>query len=328
MKQRGIENVIVMGVHTNMCVLGRPFSIRQLVYQGQNVVLVRDLTDTMYNSRMAPFVPHPQGTERMVEHIERYWCPTIPSTALTGKPEFRFAEQGQPHVVVMIGEGEYRTGETLPVFVRDRLERSGMRCTVLHADAADGNTFPGLRALKTADLLLLSVRRRALPAEELQLVRDYLAAGKPLVGIRTACHAFHTRGQKPEGHAEWQEFDPEVLGGNYQGHHVDGPRTEIRVADGVAGHAILQGVDVSSLIGHGSLYRVSPLAATTTPLLIGSIPEQPSEPVAWTHEYRGGRVFFTSLGHPDDFQSEAFLRLLANAVQWALNDRSNRVLTR
>ena len=52
MRERGIENVIVMGVHTNMCVLGRPFSIRQLVYQGMNVVLMRDMTDTMYNSRV------------------------------------------------------------------------------------------------------------------------------------------------------------------------------------------------------------------------------------------------------------------------------------
>ena len=56
MKQRGIQNVIVMGVHTNMCVLGRPFSIRQMVRQGQNVVLMRDMTDTMYNPAMAPFV--------------------------------------------------------------------------------------------------------------------------------------------------------------------------------------------------------------------------------------------------------------------------------
>ena len=79
MKQRGIENVIVMGVHTNMCVLGRPFSIRQMVYQGQNVVLMRDMTDTMYNSRMAPFVKHTEGTDLVIEHIEKFWCPTIAS---------------------------------------------------------------------------------------------------------------------------------------------------------------------------------------------------------------------------------------------------------
>ena len=71
--QRGIEQVIVMGVHTNMCVLGRPFSIRQMIYQGMNVVLMRDLTDTMYNSQSRPFVNHHTGTELVIEHIERHW---------------------------------------------------------------------------------------------------------------------------------------------------------------------------------------------------------------------------------------------------------------
>jgi len=87
MKQRGIKNVIVMGVHTNMCVLGRPFSIRQMVYQGQNVVLMRDLTDTMYNPRMRPFVSHFRGTDLIVEHIEKFWCPTITSVDfVSGEP--------------------------------------------------------------------------------------------------------------------------------------------------------------------------------------------------------------------------------------------------
>ncbi len=79
MRERGIKNVIVMGVHTNMCVLGRPFSIRQMVYQGQNVVLMRDMTDAMYNPAKRPQVSHFRGTELVVEHIERHWCGTITS---------------------------------------------------------------------------------------------------------------------------------------------------------------------------------------------------------------------------------------------------------
>ncbi|TWU32163.1 hypothetical protein [Novipirellula artificiosorum] len=90
MKQRGIRNVIVMGVHMNMCVLGRPFSIRQLVYQGQNVVFMRDLSDTMYNHRSSPYVDHFVANRLVTMHIERYWCPTITSTDLTGKPAFGF----------------------------------------------------------------------------------------------------------------------------------------------------------------------------------------------------------------------------------------------
>ncbi|MDX1934535.1 MAG: hypothetical protein SFU56_18200 [Capsulimonadales bacterium] len=84
-----IDQVLVAGVHTNMCVLGRPFGIRRLVKLGKPVALVRDLTDTMYNHRMPPFVPHSEGTARVIAHIERWWCPTIVSTDLTGRPEFR-----------------------------------------------------------------------------------------------------------------------------------------------------------------------------------------------------------------------------------------------
>lgn len=81
--QEGIENVVIMGVHTNMCVLGRPFGIRQLVRLKKNVVLARDLTDAMYDPRQPPFVSHARGTEMVVEHIERWWCPSILGTDLT-----------------------------------------------------------------------------------------------------------------------------------------------------------------------------------------------------------------------------------------------------
>ncbi len=87
---RGIENVILCGVHLNMCVLGRPFAIRQMVKLGKNVALIRDMTDTMYNPDHPPGVSHFEGTERVVEHVERYWCPSFTSTDLTGKPAFHF----------------------------------------------------------------------------------------------------------------------------------------------------------------------------------------------------------------------------------------------
>jgi nicotinamidase-related amidase len=90
MEQRGIENVLVCGVHLNMCVLGRPFAIRQMVEQGKRVALIRDLTDTMYNPAQAPHVSHFAGTRLMIEHVEKYWCPSITSTALLGGEPFRF----------------------------------------------------------------------------------------------------------------------------------------------------------------------------------------------------------------------------------------------
>lgn len=87
LRQRGIEHVIVMGVHTNVCVLGRPFGIRQLVYLGQDVVLCRDLTDS-YHRRVA--ASHFDGLNLIIRHIEQYWCPTITSESLTGRPPFQF----------------------------------------------------------------------------------------------------------------------------------------------------------------------------------------------------------------------------------------------
>jgi nicotinamidase-related amidase len=96
MQQRGITNVIVMGVHQNMCVLGRPFSIRQMVYQGRNVVLVRDLTDSMYNSRSRPQVDHFTGNDLVRWHIEKYWCPTISSDQIVSGRPFRFAADSRP----------------------------------------------------------------------------------------------------------------------------------------------------------------------------------------------------------------------------------------
>ena len=81
--QRGIRNAALMGVHTNMCVLGRSFGIRQLTRLGFNVALVRDLTDAMYDPRQAPWVSHERGTDLVIQHIEQYWCPSIASSSIT-----------------------------------------------------------------------------------------------------------------------------------------------------------------------------------------------------------------------------------------------------
>jgi nicotinamidase-related amidase len=96
LQERGIRNVIILGVHTNMCVLGRPFSIRQMVSLRKNVLLMRDMTDTMYNSRQRPFVNHFAGTDLVVEHIEKYWCPTVTSADLLGGQPFKFSKDPRP----------------------------------------------------------------------------------------------------------------------------------------------------------------------------------------------------------------------------------------
>lgn len=318
MKQQQIQNVIVMGVHTNMCVLGRPFSIRQLVYQGLNVVLMRDMTDTMYNSRSAPFVSHFTGTDLVVEHIEKHWCPTIASTDFLGGREFRFSEDRRPTVAILMAEPEYDTNRTLPEFAAKELGKD-FRVQLLFGSETDPADLPGLDSLKDADVLLVSVRRRPLPPEQMQLIRNFVLQAKPVVGIRTACHAFSLRGKQPKLPLEtWDSWDPIVFGGHYTNHHEFGPKTLIRVELGREADPLLKGIDIAQLIGNGSLYKVSPLTKSAHPLLIGSIPGKPSEPVAWTNERAdGGKSFFTSLGHPDDFANPAFRKLLVNALRWA-----------
>ena len=83
LRQEGIKNLIFMGVHTNMCVLGRSFAIKQMVRWGVNVVLARDLTDAMYNPFKPPYVSHEEGTGLVIGYIEKFWCPTILSSDLT-----------------------------------------------------------------------------------------------------------------------------------------------------------------------------------------------------------------------------------------------------
>ncbi|MCF7975839.1 MAG: ThuA domain-containing protein [Phycisphaerae bacterium] len=322
LEQRGIKNIIVMGVHTNMCVLGRPFGLRNLDRFGKNVVLMRDMTDTMYNSRMAPKVSHFTGTDLIVDHVEKYVCPTITSTVFTGEPAFRFRNDGRPLVVFLSAESEYSAADTLPGFAHDLELHHGLRCEILQGspsrESDECHEISGMELLTQADLVVVFARRRAFPADQMQYLKDYLDRGGALIGLRTASHAFDSRGSGPADHTEWPTFDSDVLGGNYHGHHGAGPICTVTCANGADNHPILAGVTLP-LVSQGSLYEVRPLAKTTATLLMGSIAGQASEPVAWTHQYRGGRVFYTSLGHPDDFSHTEFRKLLVNAVFWAMN---------
>ncbi|MBT4498143.1 MAG: cysteine hydrolase family protein [Gemmatimonadetes bacterium] len=92
LKQRDIEDVIVMGVHTNACVLSQPYGIRRLVYQGKRPLLCRDLTDSFHRYSPGSYMGHFEGTGLIVEHIERYWCPTITSDQIAGGEAFRFRD--------------------------------------------------------------------------------------------------------------------------------------------------------------------------------------------------------------------------------------------
>lgn len=304
-----VENIILMGVHTNMCVLGRSFAIRQMVNLGKNVVLMRDMTDSMYNPEMPPYVTHFRGTELVIEHIEKYWAPTILSSDITGEHAFRFSEDDRTHIAFVIAEDEYEADLTLPAFAEKHLSIGGHYA--FNFIRSDDDEIDGIEEIRNADLLILYIRRRHLPQSQLNAVRDHLNAGKPLIALRTSSHAFET----------WTEFDPEVLGGNYSGHHgnrpPDDPPTWVKVSPEASGHPVAAGMPNAPFQAESWLYKTKPLAGDVTTLMTGWVgADGEPEPVSWVREYGEAKVFYTSLGHPGDFEIPAFNKLLLNAIEW------------
>jgi len=160
---------------------------------------------------------------------------------------------------------------------------------------------PSLDALDDTDVLLIFTRRLNTEGISLKRFQSYCEAGRPIVGVRTASHAYQN----------WLDFDKVVLGGDYQGHYGHGPTVQLETV--VTEHPILKGIpDFES---YGSLYKNPSLREDTSVLLMGRTDEH-SEPVAWTRLHNGGRVCYTSLGHQKDFELDAFLRFLANSVLW------------
>ena len=225
----------------------------------------------------------------------------------------------RPHVVMLIAEREYETQQSLKRFSEDR--EKAYRFTVVAADPKDRNRLVGLDNLRDADLMLVSVRRRTLPTEQLAVIRDFILQGKPVIGIRTASHAFSLRNKKPpEGRTDWQDFDQVVFGGNYTNHHGNDLQVKISLADTGSKHPIVKGIDGNKqYFSSASLYRVSPLMQGAKVLMRGQVKGHPAEPIAWTYRRAdGGKSFYTSLGNTEDFQGLLLPALLENALVWGL----------
>jgi putative membrane-bound dehydrogenase-like protein len=230
----------------------------------------------------------------------------------------------KPRLVILVGEDEYDAAKTLPVFAKEHLQ-DAFQLTFVLADPKHPNSFPGIAALDEADVALIFVRRRTPPVEQLAHLRKFVADGKPVVGVRTASHAFALRDgkQPPAGHAAWPEFDAQVFGGNYHGHYAnhrgDAPATQVWAAPDAKAHPVMIGLPAEEFAARSWLYKVLPLGENTKVLMLGRVGDQkPYEPVAWTNTHvGGGRAFYTSLGHPDDFKLPAFQELLRNGVYWA-----------
>jgi type 1 glutamine amidotransferase len=234
----------------------------------------------------------------------------------------RQVDAEQPHIVFLIAEREYQTEQTLPDFCKQYV-RDG-KSSFVHADPHEPNQLIGSEAVDTADLLFVSVRRRTLPPQQLNRIRRYVQSGKPVIGIRTASHAFCLRKQEPEdGFAAWPGFDKTVFGGNYTNHYKNALIATIQRVNpsSTSAESLLSGIKELPVKSGGSLYCVSPLEEKADVVLEGVVEGHAPEPVAWTfRRAEGGKSFYTSLGHVDDFRGPVLPPLLLNAIEWCLYD--------
>ena len=232
------------------------------------------------------------------------------------------------HVAFVVGEPEYCSHMSMPA-VADELARShGYKTTLCATSIVEDepdfpvSEFPGLECLADADLMVIFTRFRVLPDDQMRQFEAYLNSGRPVVGLRTSSHAFHFPAESKWN--SWNDgFGRDVFGTPWINHHGHSSRTEVSVLEGAERHPILNNMERRFRV-RSWLYHVQPLSKPCDKLLWG-IPLEPecepqANPVAWTTEHNGGKVFFTTLGHPDDFKVASFRTLLTNGIRWSLGD--------
>ncbi len=257
------------------------------------------------------------------------------------------------HIVFISGDEEYRSEEALPMLAAILSKRYGFNCTVLFPiDPASGmidamylGNIPGLENLRKADLMFIFTRFRELPDEQMKYIEEYLDAGKPVVGIRTATHAFNYTKNLKSPFAKyhfrstvkgWEGgFGPRVLGETWVAHHgAHGDEGTRGLIDGMqqnAGNPILNGV--KDIWAPTDVYGIRALPGADvlvwgqcTDGMTAARPvnlEKSIMPVAWTRHYTGkngnkGRVFTSTMGASIDLLNEDLRRLLINASFWAV----------
>ncbi|MHC4478854.1 MAG: ThuA domain-containing protein [Planctomycetota bacterium] len=318
-----------------MCVLYRQFGMINIKGYGFKMIFISDLVQAITANGLDPATKKPdwnftpaKGSAIIQRYLEQHIASSFESRQLINAAGLNpTAGDKRPHIVFVLAEKEYESDATLPAFAAARLGKD-LRCTFCFAKADKGqgrNDVPGLDALYDADLLVLSMRRRALPVTQMDHLERYIRSGKPIVGIRVSIVPFQVKpADRPDGHVLWHDFDQQVLGCHYRGYDRGSRQTgcDVWAADAAKNHPILRDIDPKGSHSTSWIYKLEPLAESTTLLMEGRWAEdEPVQPVAFTNTYNGARVFFTSLGHPDDFQNESFRRLLLNGVYWALDKR-------
>lgn len=254
------------------------------------------------------------------------------------------------NVVLIVGDQEYRSEESVPALAQILAVRHGFHCTVLfpvnrQSGQIDPNTIdniPGLEALRRADLLILFARWLELPDEQMKEIVDYTESGRPIVALRTSTHPFNYQKHPESPYArysynskEWSGgYGRQVLGETWIAHYGTHQKQSTRgvIAPGMERHPILRGVQ--DLWGESDVYEITALNGDSRPLVMGQVlagmtPDSPPDPakklmpVAWTKTYTGAsgkpsRIFTTTMGHVLDFRNPAFRRMLVNACYWAV----------
>ncbi|NND06719.1 MAG: hypothetical protein HKN87_10095 [Saprospiraceae bacterium] len=225
-----------------------------------------------------------------------------------------------PHIVFLISKDEnnYEAHRTIPKFARQLQKRWGYETSVLLGKGPrTAYAFSDMEVIKRADVLVVFCRRLALQPDQLEYIRDHLNEGKPLVGIRTANHAFSLRDTIEPGFLDWWDFVPDVLGCINQGYGPVDPGTAVKVVSKNEAHPILKNLP-SQWHSQGNVYKVEMVDNQALILLQGSFGDH-TEPIAWVREMdQGSEVFYTSLGYPKDFSDDHFRTLLINAFQYLL----------
>ncbi len=256
------------------------------------------------------------------------------------------------NIVLISGDEEYRSEEAMPLMGKLLAEHHGFNTTVLFAtDPGTGFVNPenqthiaGMETLKDADLVILMIRFRELPDEDMKYFDDYLKSGKPIVALRTSTHAFAYNRNKTSSfaHYSWNAkdgkwpggFGKEVLGETWVAHHGHHGKegTRALVNGTFHKHPVLQGVD--DIWGETDVYTINALPANAETLLWGQVTlgmTPVSEltygksimPLAWTREYtqengKKNRIFASTLGTALEFTREDMRRLVVNAAYWAV----------
>jgi type 1 glutamine amidotransferase len=225
--------------------------------------------------------------------------------ALLARP----APQEEPLRVCLVSGPHYKANDSLGEFKKHLEENHRIACSrVITEDYPLGKDLPGIEALDSADVLVLFTRRITVPPDQLERVKKFCASGKPVLGLRTASHAFQN----------WGAFSKEVLGAKF-GPHFNNAPMQVTLVEKAKDHPILAGVKpFATDLG---LYRYQDHAPDLEFLLTGTVQGKEPEPVAWAREANGGRVFYTSLGGSKDFADPNFRRLLVNALFWLARRR-------